>query len=93
MGREAANEERRRGEARRLVCLLVEASAADAWGGEPVFHGADAVALTRLGGYGHRGGKSLALAVLPAALCAPGTRLAVEILGRRCPATVAGTAP
>ncbi|MEE8545145.1 MAG: FAD-dependent oxidoreductase [Alphaproteobacteria bacterium] len=93
VGREAANEERRRGAARRLVCLLVEASAADAWGGEPVFNGADAVALTRLGGYGHRGGKSLALAVLPAALCAPGTRLAVEILGQRCPATVAGAAP
>jgi dimethylglycine dehydrogenase len=93
IGREAVREEQRRGPARRLCRLTVEANEADAWGGEPVYHGERAVALTRTGGYGHRVRKSLALASLPAELGAPGTALTVEILGRRCPATVTGAPP
>ena len=40
-------------------------------------------------GYGHRIGKSIALAYVRKDLAAPGSKLEIEILGQRYPATVA----
>ena len=40
------------------------------------------------GGYGFRVDRSIALGYLPTECCGPGTRLTVEILGSRRPATV-----
>ena len=73
---------------RRLALLAIDTVDADAYGAEPVFHGADSVALVAAGGYGHRAETSLAMATLPRALAAPGTELAVTILGERRPARV-----
>ena len=73
---------------RRLTLLAIDATDADAYGAEPVFHGEDSVALVAAGGYGHRMETSLAMAALPRALAAPGTELAVTILGERRPARV-----
>jgi dimethylglycine dehydrogenase len=79
---------REAGPERSLACLTVEADRADCWGGEPVLDGDRPIALVSTGGYGHRTGKSLALAYLPVEAAVPGTALAIEILGERRSATV-----
>jgi dimethylglycine dehydrogenase len=45
--------------------------------------------MTSSGGFGHRTGKSIALGYVPPELAAPGTRLEVEVLGRKLAAEVA----
>jgi dimethylglycine dehydrogenase len=90
VGREALLREREQGPRRLLACLVVEATRADAHGHEPVFApDVDGpVAYVASGGFGHRIGKSLALAYLQPEYAVPGTRLSVAILGERRPATV-----
>jgi dimethylglycine dehydrogenase len=88
IGREALLRQRRDGVRKRLATLEVEAADADAWGNEAVWAGDRVVGITTSGGYGYWLGRSLAVAYLDADLAVPGTRLAVEILGERRPATV-----
>jgi dimethylglycine dehydrogenase len=66
-----------------MVLLDIEAEAADASGGEPVFlpDGTPAGQVSS-GGYGYHVGKSLALAYLKAGLAGPGDRVEVAVLGR-----------
>jgi dimethylglycine dehydrogenase len=64
---------------------------ADPCGSEPVWDGDKRVGITSSGSYGHRVGARLALAFVERAKAVPGTRLTVELLGERQPATVVAT--
>jgi len=72
----------------KLACLELKAEDADAWGYNPIFSGQERVGMTSSGGYGHRVNKSIALGYVTPVLAAPGTRLEVEVLGRKLPAEV-----
>ena len=93
IGRDAALRLAQQLPAQRLCTLEIDARDADAWGGEPVLAGGDFVGYVTSGGYGHRVGKSLALAYLREEALAAQAELAVEIVGEVRPATrVAGAA-
>jgi dimethylglycine dehydrogenase len=89
-GRDAVVATRERGATTHLVCLEVAASDSDAAGGEPVFAGDRAIGVTTSGGFGHATGKSLAFAYVDHGFEPAGTRLEVELIGTRLPATVLG---
>ncbi len=74
---------------RQLVCLVCQADDADPWGYNPIFKGERIVGMTSSGGYGHRTGKSIALGYVIPDLATPGTKLEVEVLGRKLAAEVA----
>jgi dimethylglycine dehydrogenase len=88
IGREAAEAERARGPARRLVPLEVEAADADVWGWEPIWLDGRVAGFCTSGGYSHWLGKSLAQGFLPVDRARPGTEVEIEILGERRPARV-----
>ncbi len=76
------------GIASRCVYLEIEASDADAGGGEPVYADGDVIGVTTSGGFGHVTEKSLAFAYVDINHADPGTELLIEILGDRRPARV-----
>ncbi len=78
--------------AKRLVCLTVDAEDADAFGNEQVFSNSRAVGITSSGGYGHTVGKSIAFAYVESEFALAGTELKIEILGRRFAAQIVGEA-
>ncbi|MPZ11890.1 MAG: FAD-dependent oxidoreductase [Kiloniellaceae bacterium] len=88
IGREALLKERQAGPDQRLVPLVVEAGAEDALFCATVWQGARRVGLVTSGGYGHRLGKSVALAYVAAPLAVEGISLEVEIYGARRAARV-----
>ena len=88
VGRAAVMEAKERGVATHLVYLEVQAGDSDVAGGEPVFADGRAIGVTTSGGYGHATRKSLAFAYVNRGFETAGTRLDVELLGDRCPATV-----
>ena len=90
VGRDALLRQRESGVRRTLVSLVVDADDADAHGYEPILDGERPVGYVASGGYGHVVEASLALAYLPREYSEPGTPLAVQILGERRAATVAG---
>ena len=89
IGKNALLERHAKGEAERFVPLIVDTPTADALTCSIVFDGNTQVGIVGSGGYGHRIGKSIALAYVRKDLAAPGSRLEIEILGQRYPATVA----
>jgi dimethylglycine dehydrogenase len=91
IGREALLKQKAQGIDRTLVMLAVEAGDADAYGDECLWLKGEAVGRVTSGGWGHRVGKSLALAYLRPELAAPGTKIEVEILDERRPAVVMKT--
>ena len=76
-----------------LVYLDVEARDADCQGGEPLFVGARVVGVTSSGAYGHRTGRSLALAYVDPVYSDVGQEIEVDILEDRCRATVLKNEP
>jgi dimethylglycine dehydrogenase len=72
----------------KLAGLVVEAEDADPWGYNPIFKGDEQVGMTSSGGYGHRVARSIALGYIKPELAQPGTRLEVEVLGKKLPAEV-----
>jgi dimethylglycine dehydrogenase len=67
----------------RMVLLEIDATEADASGGEPIFlPGGKPAGQVSSGGYGHTVGESLAMAYLKAEHATPGTALEVSLLGR-----------
>jgi dimethylglycine dehydrogenase len=72
----------------KLACMVVEAEDSDPWGYNPIFKDGEQVGMTSSGGYGHRVGKSIALGYIKSELADPGTRLEVEVLGKKLPAEV-----
>ncbi|MDX2453521.1 FAD-dependent oxidoreductase [Desulfosarcina sp.] len=88
IGKAGIEKQKAAGVPRQLVCLVCQAEDADPWGYNPIFNGDQIVGMTSSGGYGHRTDKSIALGYVPPALAAPGTRLEVEVLGKRLAAEV-----
>ena len=76
------------GVALKLAGMVVEADDADPWGYNPIFDGDKQVGMTSSGGYGHRVGKSIALGYIKPELAQPGTKLELEVLGKKLPAEV-----
>ncbi len=89
IGRDALVEQQQAGVPERFVPLIVEAQGADAPFCSTVWKGREKVGLVTSGGYGHRIGKSIALAYLRTDLAVEGEALEIEILGNRCAAVVA----
>ena len=90
-GKAATLAARAGGIAQKLVYLVVEPGNSDIAGGEPVFKNGDAehpIGVTTSGGYGHVTGKSLGFAYVETEFSAPGSQLAVELLGDLRAATV-----
>lgn len=87
-GRQALLRQRDEGVTRKLCCLVLAGREAVALGNEPVFHEGGPVSRVTSGGYGFTVGETIAYTYLAAALARPGTALAVEVDGRRVPATV-----
>jgi len=88
IGRDKLLLQKEEGPDRVLACLVIEADDADAHGFEPVFADGEPVAYVASGGFGHTIEKSIAFSYLPTELAAPGTQLAVDLVGVRRPATV-----
>ena len=88
IGKTGLEKQKVAGVPRQLVCLVCAADDADPWGYNPIFNGEKIVGMTSSGGYGHRTDKSIALGYVPPALAAPGTRLEVEVLGKKLAAEV-----
>ncbi len=92
IGREALTQQQSRGETPpRLVTLVVDAGDADASGDDCIWNSEQVVGRVTSGGWGHRVDRSLALGYIDSKLSEPGTRVAVEILGDKRPATVVET--
>jgi dimethylglycine dehydrogenase len=72
----------------KVVYVDVDASDADARGGEPVLSGDECIGVTTSGAYGHRVQKSLAFACVPPQYAAPGSTFDIVIQGERRGATV-----
>ena len=79
--------------ARILTMLEVDVTDADPSGFEPVYRGDQRVGITTSGAYGHRTGRSLAMALLDADHTQLGTPLHVDVVGERRPATVIALSP
>jgi dimethylglycine dehydrogenase len=88
IGKAGIEKQKSQGVPRQLACLVVDAEDADPWGYNPIFNGEEIVGMTSSGGYGHRTGKSIALGYVPPELAAAGTKLAVEVLGKKLDAEV-----
>ncbi len=89
IGKSALEKQKKEGINQKLVCLVVEADTSDPWGYNPIFHAEKRVGMTSSGGFGHRVAKSIAFGYVPPELSKPGTRLEVEVLGRKLAASVA----
>ena len=88
IGKKGLEKQKAEGVPRQLACMIVAADNADPWGYNPIFNGNDIVGMTSSGGYGHRVQKSIALGYVPPELTKPGTKLEVEVLGKKLPAEV-----
>ncbi len=92
-GKEAALAERERGAKTKLVTLEVDAKDADASGYEPVWKDGARVGFVTSGGYGHRIGKSLAMALLDAECIEEGGEFRVHIVGVERGARIIAASP
>lgn len=88
IGRDTLLRQREDGVRQKLACLAVETDGADAHGYEPVADGDGPIGYVASGGFGHRTGKSIAMAYLPVAYTQPETELSIRILGEERRATV-----
>jgi len=88
IGRQALIDQQQAGVPQRFVPLLVEAGTADAPFCAVVWKGDERVGLATSGGYGHRIGRSIALAYVRTDLAHEGETVEVDILGERFPAVV-----
>jgi dimethylglycine dehydrogenase len=88
-GKAALLSQRQAGVAKRFVTLtLDEHGSADAPYMSTIWAGDTVAGETTSGGWGYRVDKSIALGMLRADLAVPGTKVAIDIYGRRYPATV-----
>ena len=87
-GRGALEREHQQGATRRFATLVVDAGACDAPYMSTLWCDGEVVGETTSGGWGHRVGASIALAMVRSDLAASGTALEVEIYGERRPGVV-----
>ncbi|HEX2582220.1 MAG TPA: FAD-dependent oxidoreductase, partial [Dongiaceae bacterium] len=93
IGRDGLLAQKDRGVARRYALLEVAARDSDPWGNEPLFADGTMVGRTTSGGFGYAVNKSLAMAYVDSKHAGHGTRLEIEMLGDRYPATVIADSP
>jgi dimethylglycine dehydrogenase len=89
VGRAALLQRQAAGRRERLAALIIDGNSADAPPCSIVFRHGERIGIVSSGGFGHRIGRSIALAFLRPESTEPGTQLEVEILGERFPAIVA----
>ena len=90
VGREALLAQSREGPAWQFLPLILdEAGTTDAPYCSSVYCGTERIGMVTSGGFSHTLGASIALAYLRTAHAQTGTRVAIDILGERCAATVA----
>ncbi|MGR3659630.1 MAG: aminomethyltransferase family protein, partial [Paracoccaceae bacterium] len=92
-GKAALLAEKKRGVTKRFVTLIVEAGESDAPYMSTLWHGDEVVGETTSGGWGYRVNASIALGTVRADLAVAGTKLEVEIYGKRFAAVVQEDAP
>ncbi len=92
-GKAALLAEQQRGVAKRFVTLTVAAGDCDPPYMSTIWDGDRAVGEVTSGAWGHRVGACVALGMLKADLCVPGTALKVEVFGERFGAVVQPDAP
>jgi dimethylglycine dehydrogenase len=92
-GKAALAAEKQRGVAKRFVTLRVEAGEYDPPYMSTIWQNGTVVGETTSGYWGHRVGACVALGMLRADLCVPGTGLEVEVFGDRVPAVVQADQP
>ncbi|GJL82360.1 MAG: glycine cleavage system protein T [marine bacterium B5-7] len=88
IGKEATLKVRETGAELSCVYFEIATNDSDVMGGESVFDGNRPIGVTTSGGYGHVTGKSLGFAYVESAFAAVGSGFSVELLGKRCAATV-----
>ena len=93
VGREALLRIQEEGPTQKLVYLDVETVDADCMGGEPLLVNDRVVGVTSSGAYGHRTGRSLALAYVKPDLSEVGQKIEIELLEDRCVAMVLENEP
>ncbi|MGO7388701.1 glycine cleavage T C-terminal barrel domain-containing protein, partial [Rhizobium ruizarguesonis] len=93
VGKSALSKEKQAGVKKRFATLTVEGCEFDAPYMSAIWLGDTIVGETTSGGFGHRVQKSIALGMLRSDLHEPGTKLEVEIFGKRYPATVHADEP
>ncbi|MFD0981312.1 GcvT family protein [Tropicimonas aquimaris] len=86
IGRDAAEQARREGPARRLCTFIVDAEDADVAAYEPIWLDGAVVGFCTSGGYSHYADKSVAIGFLPTERIRDGLAVEIEILGERRPA-------
>lgn len=92
-GKAALTAEREAGVAKQFVTLVVEAEGCDAPYMSTIWKGDEVVGETTSGGWGYRTQQSIALGMLRSDLLEAGTRVEVEIYGKRTAATVQADQP
>jgi len=88
IGKQAAEWERERGPAQRLVAMTIETDDIDVCNDEAILKDGECVGYVTSGGYAHHLQKSMALGYVPTALAVDGTALEVEINGEMYAASV-----
>ena len=88
IGRAAAEAERAKGAARKLVAFDVDADDADVQGYEPIWLDGEVVGFCTSGGYSHFAQKSVAQGFVPLGRAKEGLQVEIEILGQMRPATL-----
>ena len=86
IGRDAAEEHRAKGPARRLCAFEVDADDADVIAYEPIWIDGAVAGFCTSGGYSHWAEKSVALGFVPTERVQPGLEAQIEILGQMRPA-------
>jgi glycine cleavage system aminomethyltransferase T len=89
IGREALLRIRESGVQRRLCCLTFDEPGTVVMGNEPILRDDRVVRYVTSSDYGYSVGAGIAYGYLPASHVQVGTRVEIEYLGRRYPATVA----
>jgi 4-methylaminobutanoate oxidase (formaldehyde-forming) len=90
IGREALVKLKEQGQAQKLCTLTIGGEDyLTIYGGEAVLQGSAVVGRLRSAGYGYTVKRNIAYSYLPVALAKTGTKLEVEVFGKRVPAEVA----
>lgn len=87
-GRDALLKIREAGVDRKLCCLTLDDQEAVVMGKEPILDGNRVLGYVTSANHGYTVGRFIAYGYLPLAFAEPGTSVAIEYFGERCPATV-----
>lgn len=93
VGRDAALADREAGPTSKLVMFEVDAENADPSGFEPIYRGEESVGYVTSGGYGHRTGRSLALAYVNTDAIDQDAPYEIPLIGERKRAMLVSEAP